>query len=111
MQIQPRLIRLRDAPDYLGMDRNRFNLEVRPALTEVRIGSQGVAFDRLEMDAWVDQYKRCNGRPARHRGDELWDAIETPGCGSGVGSGISTSRSSAIAFTKALERANSKRRS
>ena len=25
MQIQPRLIRLRDAPDYLGMDRNRFN--------------------------------------------------------------------------------------
>ena len=48
MQIQPRLIRLRDAPDYLGMDRNRFNREVRPALTEVRIGSQGVAFDRLE---------------------------------------------------------------
>ena len=30
MQIQPRLIRLRDAPAYLGMDRNRFNREVRP---------------------------------------------------------------------------------
>ena len=38
MQIQPRLIRLRDAPDYLGMDRNRFNHEVRPTLTELRIG-------------------------------------------------------------------------
>ena len=56
MQIQPRLIRLRDAPAYLGMDRNRFNREVRPALLEIRIGRQGVAFDRLEMDAWVDHY-------------------------------------------------------
>ena len=40
MKIQPRLIRLRDAPSYLGMDRNRFNKEVRPALTELRIGRQ-----------------------------------------------------------------------
>ncbi len=51
MQTQPRLIRLRDAPDYLGMDRNRFNREVRPTLLEFRIGRQGVAFDRLEMGA------------------------------------------------------------
>ncbi|WP_244887552.1 hypothetical protein [Rickettsiella grylli] len=29
--MQPRLIRLRDAPNYLGMDRNRFNNEVRPS--------------------------------------------------------------------------------
>jgi len=111
MQIQPRLIRLRDAPIYLGMDRNRFNREVRPALTEIAIGRQGVAFDRLEMDAWVDHYMRCNGRPPLNRGDEVWDAIETPGYGTGAGSGISTSRSSATAFTKALERVNSKRRS
>lgn len=47
----PRLIRFRDAPTYLGMDRNRFNSEVRPDLTEVPIGSQGIAFDRLELDA------------------------------------------------------------
>ena len=46
MQIQPRLLRLRDAPSYLGMDRNRFNREVRPALTELRIGRQGVALYR-----------------------------------------------------------------
>ena len=26
----PRIIRFRDAPHYLGMDRNRFNAEVRP---------------------------------------------------------------------------------
>ncbi len=37
----PRLLRLRDAPTYLGMDRNRFNSEVRPCLTEIPIGEQG----------------------------------------------------------------------
>jgi hypothetical protein len=28
--IQPRIIRLKDAATYLGMDKNRFNAEVRP---------------------------------------------------------------------------------
>jgi predicted DNA-binding transcriptional regulator AlpA len=111
MQIQPRLIRLRDAPDYLGMDRNRFNHEVRPALTELRIGRQGVAFDRLEMDAWVDHYKTCNGRPTSTlRGESLWDASEARGSGIALESGISKSRYSATRFTRALEQATSKRR-
>jgi len=45
--ITPRLIRFRDAPRYLGMDRNRFNTEVRPYLVKisVRYGIPG----RLEM--------------------------------------------------------------
>jgi hypothetical protein len=47
----PRFIRLRDAPFYLGMDRNRFNAEVRKDLTTIPIGRQGIAFDRLELDA------------------------------------------------------------
>ena len=51
---QPRIIRLRDAPAYLGMDRNLFNAEVRPFLTEIPIGVQGIGFDRLELDAWVE---------------------------------------------------------
>ena len=38
--IAPRLLRFRDAPRYLGMDRNRFNAEVRPLVTEIRIGRQ-----------------------------------------------------------------------
>lgn len=60
--IIPRFIRLRDAPTYLGMDKNRFNREVRPEVTEIRIGIQGVAFDRLDLDALADQYKQRNGR-------------------------------------------------
>ncbi len=57
----PRFIRLRDAPFYLGMDRNRFNVEVRPYVTEIPIGEQGVTFDRLDLDAWADDYKSRNG--------------------------------------------------
>ena len=70
----PRIVRFRDAPRYLGMDRNRFNWEVRPHLTELPIGKQGVGFDRLELDAWVDDYVTRNGRPGRSKGDTSWDA-------------------------------------
>ncbi|HYQ71010.1 MAG TPA: hypothetical protein VET88_03670 [Gammaproteobacteria bacterium] len=109
--ITPRLIRLRDAPRYLGMDRNRFNREVRPRLTEIPIGKQGIAFDRLELDAWVDHYRSRNGRPAsRSTGEQLWDANEVQGFGIAAESGTSKSRCSAKRFTKALERATSKRR-
>ena len=68
----PRLVRHRDAPAYLGMDRNRFNREVRPHLTNIPIGRQGIAFDRLELDAWVEDYVSCNGRPAARR-NKPWD--------------------------------------
>lgn len=49
--IIPRVIRFRDAPNYLGMDRSRFNAEVRPLVPEFRIGRQGIGFDRLDLDA------------------------------------------------------------
>ncbi len=45
----PRLIRLRDILHYLGVDRRIFNKEVRPFLTEIPIGAQGKAFDRLDL--------------------------------------------------------------
>ena len=46
---QPRLIRHRDAPGYLGMDRNRFDAEVRPFVTEIPY-PRYVVFDRIELD-------------------------------------------------------------
>jgi hypothetical protein len=59
---------MRDAPKYLGMDRHAFSELARPFLTEIPIGIQGIAFDRLEMDAWVEEYVRCNGRrPKPHK--------------------------------------------
>lgn len=63
--MQPRLIRLRDAPKYLGMDKNRFNNEVRPYLVTLKIGSQGIAFDRIDLDQWANQFKKNKGQPAK----------------------------------------------
>jgi hypothetical protein len=73
--ILPRIIRIRDAPFYLGMDKNRFNAEVRPTLTELKIGTQGVAFDRLELDAWVDDLiSRTGNKTSTNKQEKkLWD--------------------------------------
>ncbi len=43
------------------MGRNRFNTAVRPRLTEIPIGRQGVACDRLELATGVDQYNSSFG--------------------------------------------------
>ena len=111
LQLLPRLIRLRDAPAYLGMDRHRFNDDVRPNITEIPIGSQGVAFDRLDLDAWVDDYKRCSGRPAaiHERSMEKWDENEHRGSKSAAKLGTLTKRSSEVDFVKALALASSKK--
>ncbi len=63
--MQPRLIRLRDAAKYLGMDKNRFNKEVRPFLMTLKIGQQGIAFDRFDLDEWADEFKKYQGKPAQ----------------------------------------------
>ena len=64
MELLSRLIRARDAHGYHGMCRAVFNQVLRPYLTEILIGTQSLAFDRLEMDAALEQ---CNSRDARQR--------------------------------------------
>lgn len=105
----PRIIRLRDTPFYLGMDRNRFNTEVRPFLTTIPIGRQGIAFDRLELDAWVADYVSRNGRPAADR-RKPWDEEERQASLIEAESGTSTKPSEVDAFAKALARTASKKR-
>ena len=100
----PRLIRLRDVSRYLGMDRHRFNKEVRPFLTEIPIGIQGKAFDRLDLDKWVDYYKERSGRPYNKR-LELWDAKERQDSTNVENSGMLINKFSENAFAKALEQA------
>ena len=68
LQILPRILRYRDAPAYVGMDRNRFDADVRPSITEIPIGERGIAFDRLELDAWLEAYIAACGRPGRNQG-------------------------------------------
>ncbi len=57
LPFSPRVLRLKFACLYLGMDKNRFNREVRPYVAEFVMGVQGVCFDRLDLDAWWEQYK------------------------------------------------------
>jgi hypothetical protein len=102
MNIIPRFIRLRDAPNYFGMDKNRFNIEVRPYLIQIKIGSQGIAFDRVDMDAFAYQYKSRNGRPSEKK---LWDVKNRQGSSNVESSGMSTSKSEENGFAKAVERA------
>jgi len=99
----PRLIRLRDAPYFFGMDKNRFNREVRPFLTEIRVGKQSVAFDRLEMEAAAEDYKARNGRPAAER-SKPWDNQRRRVSSSVVGCGTSIRSSEEQEFAKALAR-------
>ena len=76
-RLVPRFIRLRDAPSYLGMDKNRFNRDVRPTLAAIPIGTQGIAFDRLDLDSWADDYKSRNGHPAAQpEREKLWETKE-----------------------------------
>ena len=106
----PRLIRLRDAPTYLGMDRHRFNMEVRPRLTEIPIGDQGVSFDRIDLDAWADDYKTRNGRRAKGEKPCRQSRKEHPASLSGAGYGTSTNRSEASEFARVLEQTISLKR-
>jgi hypothetical protein len=104
-KIQPlvilaRLIRLRDAPMYLGMDRNRFARVVRPYLTDIPIGKQGIAFGRLGLDDWVEQYKARNGLPSKLRGEVISGGKESLGSIDEKASGTSTSRSAGSDFAR-----------
>jgi len=105
----PRVIRLKDAYQYLGMDRNRFNDEVRPYLTEIRYGTQCVAFDRLDLDVWFDDYKSRNGRPGQPKGERPWDGKERQGSSKGPVPGISINKSTGGEFAKAVEQVASKK--
>lgn len=77
---------------------------------DIPIGIKGIAFDRLEMDAWVEQYKHCNGRPASAEGVQIWDVNKRRDYGNATASGTSRNECLATNFSKALARATSTRR-
>jgi hypothetical protein len=115
LEFLPRVIRAKDACRYLGMDRNRFNREVKPHLVAVQIGIQGVAYDRFDLDAWWVEYKRRNGQPSAllKEGEALWEnecQDSTAGRISPAVCGTLTKSSTANAFAKAVERATKKKR-
>jgi hypothetical protein len=88
------------------MDKNRFNREVRPHVTAIRIGRQGVAFDRIDLDAWADEHKSRNGCPAAQtERSKPWETKIRQVSRSEVGSGISTNCLEEREFAAALAQA------
>jgi hypothetical protein len=109
-QTQQRYIRLKDAPAYLGMNKNLFNKVVRPALIEIPIGIQGVAFDVLDLDAWAEHYKHCNGRPvSKEEGGDRWHVREHRDFKKLAVFGTSIKGSTATDFAKVLEQVTLKK--
>ncbi len=51
-----RFLRPRNVPQFIGMNKNSFAANVRPYLTEIPIGAQGIAFDGLAIEAHADYY-------------------------------------------------------
>ncbi|MDQ2150099.1 hypothetical protein RBI22_15375 [Alcaligenaceae bacterium C4P045] len=118
MSVEPRFIRVGKAPAYLGMCRAVFESLVRPHLTELPIGKQGIAFDRKELDRWADEYAASaridkpacagNDQPRSERrhstgGTKLWGVNRLLASPKGVASGTSINRSAGMGdFAKAL---------
>jgi len=92
------------------MDRHRFNAEVRPQLMEIPIGDQGISIDRVDLDAWADDYKSRNGRRAKGEKPCRQSKKERQGSSNVARRGISTSGSAVADFAKALERASAGKR-
>jgi hypothetical protein len=105
--MQPRAIRQSKAPEYLGMSESQFNKMVRPFLIEIKDGRM-VSYDRLDLDAWFDQYKAANGKPAKE--SKTWQR-KHQGSASAGKSGTSTKLSPVSSYAKAREKLNSNRQS
>jgi len=61
-EMLPRIIRVKQVFSYCGMSERIFNVEIRPYLTVIQIGIQGVGFDRLELDEVLNEYIQRYGR-------------------------------------------------
>src|SRR5690606_35268776 len=103
--IVPRILRAMAAPAYVGMCRAQFNETVRPHLREIPIGKQGIGFDRLEIDAFIDAYMNQHAidkgpageddvaRSGR-QGGKKWREKPSQVSTKGMASGTSTDRKS-----------------
>ena len=103
MKIEPRVIRAGQAPAYLGMSTPHFNTHVRPFLVEVKDAAKMISFDRLDLDAWWEQHKQANGKPAQEK--VLWQK-EHLVYENKVKSGTLTKLSAVSTYEKARERRN-----
>jgi len=122
--LAPRIVRIGEAPAYLGMSRSVFEEQVRPHLTIIAIGRKGKGVDRRALDRVADelfaaqaagspspsldetgspsQAPICGGRSAK-KGDFVWPAQKCQVSSFAAESGGSGSKSTGMAaFEQAL---------
>jgi hypothetical protein len=101
--IEPRFVRVRDAPGIFGVDRNYFNRVIRPRLTEIRLSKQAIGFDIREIHEVADELKEQYGRKADCSGGVAWERSKYPvSSGAKVASGTSTRCTKADEFVEAV---------
>ena len=105
----PAIIRLKNAPFYCGMNRKRFNREVRPLLTILPIGKKGIGFYRQELDTWAESIKNIQGIPPDRR--KTWEKNDLyQGSACATGFGTLKKWSTENAYLKALTLAKEQKR-
>lgn len=110
ISLQPRLIRVGQAPAYCGMSDRVFESDIRPFLTEIPVGVQGKAFDRHELDKVLDGYVAKYGRaPEIEWENKNCKSVGLQGSGKSMVSGISTRQSTVNDFAKAAKQAKRKK--
>ncbi|BBL74150.1 hypothetical protein [Methylomagnum ishizawai] len=113
-EFPPRFMRPTEAAYYCGMGRTLFDTEIRPHIPAIPIGKQGIGFDRIDLDAALDNYKTRNLSPGVTTDNEEetpWRNEATQGC-TGTrkpAKAASTSASAESAFDTALKRARDKK--
>ena len=109
----PRVIRAKDASRYLGMDKNKFNKIVRPFLVAVILGPHSIGYDRLDLDAWWEDYKSRYGRSSAENFEgeiQSWPTKETSKVSSfAKASGTSIQSSMESEFAKAVAQVTNKK--
>ena len=58
MKVEPRVIRHKDAPTYLGVNINYFDKNIRPDITEIKFGPQMIGYDHCSNK----RYKAADSR-------------------------------------------------
>ncbi|MGD9108455.1 MAG: hypothetical protein PVI75_04720, partial [Gammaproteobacteria bacterium] len=84
----PRIMRTQEVLYYLSTNINEFNKRFRPELSEIKLGNHAVGFDRLQIDALINQIEsasidfdsslnnnmsRGKQRPIQTKGGSTWD--------------------------------------
>lgn len=96
-----------EALHYLGIKRRAFEKYFRPLLSPVRLGTS-LIFDRIDLDALLEQHKSRNGRPVE-KGVHTWAELKPASTKTSKASGGLIRSTKALDFatvSKALRKRN-----